>query len=751
MKKSKFFIGLSAAFVAFTSLMSCSGTVRAKDHVILTIDGEEFTAEELFGDMKVSEAAAKEMFDAVYRVAVRKYFTAKEREEEMKEVTKDTKIKMSGQKDIAQSNADKNGTSYAEEWQKILDSNGVEDEDELYDKFEYEIEKNKFDEDFYENDDYKNFKILRDGGKFREDTEEIQGYLKEKSPYHVRHILVKVSAAKDDPCTGEITESEANKLSKVITELANGTKDFGWVANMYSDDTGSKDKYGDLGIMDRDTSFVNEFKLGTYLYESFFSSATSGQQSTSRYGGESAETGLGLTKPATKGTTAADYAHEIIEKVQDPTNHGSDNFTIGQIPYEAALALGSDDYKVTYTSEVTKTAFGNYEFSKLNERIEKAGGTIPQDVKENAEKPKYFPRNIIFNKYFNKNNIMVITPSTFHGTNEVLAATPEQSAWITNIIGISTDKTKTWRKSDDEYLCPTNDEFKKLPGFSFVAESKASSNADEKYFKDNDNVLADFDGDGTKGNTPVLRDENGRVIFVFRSGTSSESSNEDTGYQGIHFVCIERSPFIANEYDGKTGYLEGETGDPKDISVDRQEYFTNYYPTQTGGKHPHYYSVPADQQDDDKNRLEKFTYSNYFPAKKPIDKKARADDLAGKVKAYDPNINTYIYNYLVKNGSINFSEDAEKLGINTIIDSWIELQREDSKYQTEDKWNTTWKDYCYRLEQTTEERKPKLVGEVGDDDWYKGGTISEAAAFAYTLFDLPQIKEYFGTGGAFNE
>ncbi|MCQ2794368.1 MAG: peptidylprolyl isomerase [Bacilli bacterium] len=741
MKKSKFFIGLSAAFVAFTSLMSCSGVVRAKDHVILTINGEEITAEQLFEDQKITEAAAKEMFDAVYRVAVRKYFASGDGKQYMGEITKDTKIKMSGQKDIAQSNADKNGTSYAEEWQKILDSNGVEDEDELYDKFEYEIEKEKFDEKFYEENDDANFKVLRDGGKFNKDeadSEKIGGYLIDKKPYHVRHILVKVSAAKDDPCTGEITKEEANKLSDVVTQLANG-EDFARVARAYSDDTGSKADGGDLGIMDLDTSFVNEFKLGTYLYESFFSSATSGTESESKYGGESAKKGFGFDKDVSTKGTASYYANKILTDVKDPTNKDATLPTIGQIPYEAALSLKNDTYTVKYADgkDTPKIAFGDYDYSKLKDRLK---GDIPEGVDDRA---KYYPRNVIFNKYFNKNNIMVITPSTFHKTNELNDA-ESRKTWLTPIIEETGDKTR--RKADDNYDCPANDDFKGLPGFSYVAENETHNPTPTKptYYKNNDKVLAEFDGE--TADTPVLRDNNGRVIFVFRSGTSSESSNEDTGYQGIHFVCVERSPFINKEYNGEKGYAEKGTKE-EEIAVDRQEYFTNYYPTQTGNKHPHYYSVPAEKQDDE-NRLEKFTYPNYFRSKKPIDKKARADDLEGKVKAYDPNINTYIYRYLIKSGDIKFSDYAKNtLHIDTSIESWIDLQREDTKYQTEDKWNTTWKDYYYRLVQTTKEREPKEV-ETG---WFKGGTVSEAAAFAYTLFDANDIKLYFGVGEAFNE
>ena len=82
---------------------------------------------------------------------------------------------------------------------------------------------------------------------------------------------MKVSAAGSDLYNGRITEAEAKKLYAVANRLAiqrNG-ETFGEVAREMSED-GSKEQFGDLGIMSKATSFVNEFKLGIYAYDSVF-------------------------------------------------------------------------------------------------------------------------------------------------------------------------------------------------------------------------------------------------------------------------------------------------------------------------------------------------------------------------------------------------------------------------------------------------------------------------------------------------
>ena len=96
------------------------------------------------------------------------------------------------------------------------------------------------------------------GDKFfpaKDDTygDTANGYLIDKMPYHVRHILVKVTAANNDLTEGTISEANATKIGTVIEELAGAVsgarQNFGAIALGSSDDTSSGALYGDLGVM----------------------------------------------------------------------------------------------------------------------------------------------------------------------------------------------------------------------------------------------------------------------------------------------------------------------------------------------------------------------------------------------------------------------------------------------------------------------------------------------------------------------
>lgn len=704
MKKSKLIAGLSAAFVGVIALASCAGYVKSKDGVVLSYDGKEYTAKDLFNDDH-SAAGAEAKFNAVYKVAVRQYF--KDASEDLKKrIAKDTENKISGQKATAQSNADKNGTSYDTEWKKILDANGVEDEKGLYDKFEYDFQKEEFDEQFYEN----KFDVLKHGGKLDdtlEDSEKLSGYIPYKQPYHMKHILVKVGAAEKDYKTGEITDAQAIALSKVITELAEG-KNFGEVAKKYSEDTGSGNNYGDLGIMDRDTSFVNEFKLGTYIYESYFSHTT-----TQPTAAEKDKYALKTAIDEIFGNTASEaksYA-EKIAKLSDPSNAGasSDLTGIGQIPFEAALMLGENDWSYTSADNVKVSGKG---YAKIDDSVRHY-----KDITGEEIKAKYLPRNVIFNKYFNKHNIMVITPRrvSLHKANETEGTA---DGFV--------DKEGKKRLKDDLYLGVENEVFKDatlFPGFSNATK------------KNNDELTITMkankeDGSLVDASKNVLRDNKGRIIFVFRSGTSGEGS-----YQGIHFVCIERSPFVGKEYQIQND------GTERTEPVTLDEYYTHYYPGQEGTTEGHKHPTYNDGTD-------KLTYVSWLNTTDLKERKARADSSKSKIKGYNPNLNTYIYRYLVKKGQLQFADNDLAKSIQNDISTWIDRKREGTDYDSKKTWNETWKTYYLALEEQTKERKPV---EIATNDFISG-TITEACVDAFTTWTKPElIKAAFGTGGVFHD
>lgn len=420
MKKSNLAIALTA-LTSLSVLAGCSD-VTSKDGLVLSmtgLNGEsiEYTADELFGKYKNNATGISTFYNAIYEVVIRNLFESQP--SKRSELYEKAARKVSGVKETAKSNAESNKSKYDDELEKLLESYSVEDLDELKEHFAYELMKEEAETQFYKSEeswasdawkdlvigerevagDYSSALKLDGNG-----DPVYAGYLETMLPYHVKHILVKVSAGSNTFYNGAITEAEALKLSSVIKRLAlrKSNETFGAIAREASEDSGSAANYGDLGIMNKNTSYVNEFKLGVYAYDALYNNAIS----------------------------AANKA-----KINIPTDEKDFLTTLGlgEIPYEAALKLET-------VANKTKDSSGHL----VNE-----GEAI------------YYPRNVYFNKYFNKHNVSVITPNTVNAANEIGAEDPTIAA---------------------------------LSGFQAVAEL---------------------------GGKKVLTDEKGRVVLVVRAGASS--------------------------------------------------------------------------------------------------------------------------------------------------------------------------------------------------------------------------------------
>ncbi len=187
------------------------------------------------------------------------------------------------------------------------------------------------------------------------------GYIQNKVPYHIRHILVQVDASQDYGYSrGQISSEDAHQIYQVVTALANGTS-FADTANLYTDDPGNEDTdsgqlLGGEYIMDSSTSFVNEFKLGVYTYDLLLDQ-NNYEETDPNY-----ETKLGnLHIPGSAKTTLTDFG-------------------VSWIPYGVIAELERVKDVTTY------------------------GG-----VTVNENDADYYPRNIYFNKYFQNRNIAFIT------------------------------------------------------------------------------------------------------------------------------------------------------------------------------------------------------------------------------------------------------------------------------------------------------------------------------------------------------
>jgi hypothetical protein len=355
MNRTKFAIA-SFALATLVTLSACTNPVTENsDGFIITMKDKEgkvtgYSADALFGQYQNNEFGVSKFVESVTELVIRNQINQEDPTSQAlrAEILRKADISVDGVKETARTNARTNRSNYNDELETLLDSYNVEDLEELKDYFAYRTMKQEVEDRYFEN----NKASFLTGNSFG------PGYLNERLPYHVKHILVKVSAAGADLYNGRISEAEARKIFAVANRLAiqkNG-ETFGEVAREMSED-GSKEQFGDLGIMSKATSFVNEFKLGVYAYDAVFN----------------------------QNTDVANRASEL--NVPEAALEYFDDLGLGTIPFHAFVSL--NDF-----ANVTKDQNGN---------------------PVNNNDSLYFPRNIIFNQYFNRHNISVITPESLDG------------------------------------------------------------------------------------------------------------------------------------------------------------------------------------------------------------------------------------------------------------------------------------------------------------------------------------------------
>jgi parvulin-like peptidyl-prolyl isomerase len=389
MKHKKLSITLVSAFIAALGLSACSD-VTAQDNSILTLKGYngetlDVDATAMFNEYKTSKDGISKFYEAVLEVLIRNYFetsTDAEVKSKLVSLKAEAEDKVKGQEENAKSNATTNGTTYEEEWDKILDANKVKDRDELVSLFLYQLEKSEVEDKHFENNlssltsEYIGFKKEGDAWGAADSSNH-----RAMSPYHIRHILVKTGADAKNYTTSEITSEEAEKLSNVYKSIASArtSNTFGQIAKTMSEDT-SSETYGDAGIMDVSTSFVNEFKLGIYAYDGLYANKVSGDTSIDR------SNYFGLSEEYDD--------NDSTSSVKDQLS----NIGLGQVSYEVFERLGAESKK-------EKASDGD-------------------SVNDGAA--KYFPRNIYWNNYLNIHNVFVITDEALDdsGAHFPVPATP---------------------------------------------------------------------------------------------------------------------------------------------------------------------------------------------------------------------------------------------------------------------------------------------------------------------------------------
>lgn len=471
MIKRKKSICLAIAALSAVSLSGCSSVTSNSEGYILTYtyNGKELSIstreiiDRYLNENRNDHAAA--FYNALNEVVIRRAF-----EEGGPLASFKSTVDNNATNDVnnAKDEADEGGTS----WSDYLDGQITDDsltteekEQEFFLKKQYERMQTTVEEQYFENfSDYQ--KDTNDSTADLQDEYNLlygtNGYIQNKVPYHIRHILVQVDASQDYGYSrGHISSDDAHQIYQVVTALANGTS-FADTANLYTDDPGNKDSStgtlnGGEYIMDSSTSFVNEFKLGIYTYDLLLSD--NDYKSDTNY-----ETKLGNL--------------HIPGSVEDTLK----NFGVSLIPYEVILEL-----------------------EKVKDQTTANGVTV------NDNDEDYYPRNIYFNKYFQNRNVAFITDESLLNDSQLGYTTSNYSSFEgDNWTNIGMDKRND-KVSGNTVYSDINEEGHYLT--SGLTSAKLSESQKNNFKKITIN--------GVPLPNNVLCDQNGNPIMVVRNQESS--------------------------------------------------------------------------------------------------------------------------------------------------------------------------------------------------------------------------------------
>ena len=294
MRKSKLSLGLVASFIGALALTACDDSTSAvtkSKHDIVNFTGYNSKTEKLGIDVDElyriygqSKEGTSLYYNAILETLIRYEYplisdpSSSCYDPDLKSysrINSEVNDKIKAIKQTAKDNAKANDTSYAEEWDKILEQNDVDSTKELKLKYIYELEKEAItDWYFKKHSESTDTEVgLREGyiglDENWEQTRVSTANVDPVYPYHILHILVKLDADATNYTQATISEAEAKKLWQVVQQLIDGQFTFEETAKL-SDDT-SKDEFGDVGLMTTHTEFYNEFKLGIYAFDGLLS------------------------------------------------------------------------------------------------------------------------------------------------------------------------------------------------------------------------------------------------------------------------------------------------------------------------------------------------------------------------------------------------------------------------------------------------------------------------------------------------
>ncbi len=715
MKKSKLSIGLVTSFIGALALTSCgtTATVTPSDKSVVDFIGYnsetdrlEINVDQLYREFGESKDGTTKYYNAVLESLIRYEYPKLAADENPKEpdlkkfsrIKSDALDKVKAARQTANDNANNNGTEPEEEWEKILKNNNVETEEDLRLKFVYELEKEAIN-DWYFKKHYESYEegektvpglkqeyvgvSATQSGEETKDWTQIEPATKDVEPvfpYHVIHILVKLSADASDYNHATITQAEAEKLWDIVRHLVDGQYTFEEVAKL-SDDTSSSE-YGDVELMSTRTSFYNEFKLGTYAYDALLSDNNKEVTDVNN----KLYKAFGLDKDAEIVTntvskvnpeTGVEEISETKEKVVDVIKETM--LTNVNVHLQDAQKL------------LPAIPFDVFRQIGLMAKEEKIGTFTPEGSQASL------PRNVLFNAFLNFRSPFVIT-------NELLKT--DTVSFGDNDIG-----TETYNFDNEDVL--------KLKSHNFKS-SKLEFNKDtsEKTFEKK--VLCD-----TNDNVVIGVRSTAGIHFMVMRKSVFENTNK-LAYEKIVYKEVEDP-----DDPDKTIEVIDEANSVKKTHTSIEDYYyTEKVPTDKDYNWDHETYVNI------KNVNDSSYYTNRVNTIKNDVKSSNFD------AAYDYRIYEALLNYDFGSGKIagkiHFSdEDKEgKSVIRTNIQKTIEQLRESSKLSQEESINKAWTEYLIQLINQNELR--------GEEGMYKDSFVPTTCAFSFNKDNEKEWKEEGG-------
>ena len=646
MKTGKRSLSLAMSILAIASLTACDDDytypdAKWKEGIIVNVDGKDYKYDEIYQLFDNSKGSAQAYFNVAKNILAQ--LVTPKTDTMLSNV--DTKI--NDLKNTWKTNARTNNTSYKEEQEKTFDSENVEDLDELREKYisQQQVEKNS--QDFYEI----NANGVTDPSYTYYISEQMtKDYVTNQAPYHVSHVLVKVDASSDGEgyWNGKITADNAKKIGNAVRMLASSDS-FGSVAQLVSEDEGSAKMYGELVTttegsqsvaMEKTTSYINEFKLGLYAYEAYLNPKTKAAEVNTAVRAS-------LRVPGQAAASSSfDYKNDtaVSELITDGTLVGK-NGAFG-IPLSKAITLG-------YVADVEKN--------------------IVDGSKVDYASETQYPRNILFNNYFNYHGVNFLYDDSDTYEAEFLKDAIEVGAHSgETILTLNDVKNKLPSKyAEYEYV---KGQLSKIDAGKFKTVEGISDNLYNYKFDaiTKKSVLTKIP---TSKRILVEKDTDTNPVIIVRGGSS--------GYQGIHFIVVNNDPFVnsQNTYQYYRTNIPDASADP--ASAKSADYSTN--PSLIN-------YVKADINSNT-------TYN------------ARRDAVVAAVKASDSNIDFRLYEENIKKfGADKFNELLGDYA--GIINKYIEITKESSELGKNSSLDESWETYIQTLALQEEITPRGLVPEV---------------------------------------